>query len=129
MFDPSHIHDNCLFCKIISGEIPARKVHEDDDFLAFHDINPAAPVHVLLIPKRHVTSLQDIVAEDAGWLGRMMALVPKLALDSGCRPGPDGGFRLITNAGRDGGQEVGHLHFHILGGERPWTGLGARMNA
>ena len=112
--------ENCLFCKIVAGDIPAKKVYEDAEFMAFHDINPAAPVHLLLVPKHHVTSLQDITPEDAGWLGRMMALAPKLAAENGCNPGPDGGFRLVINSGAEGGQEIGHLHCHILGGPRPW---------
>ncbi|NLY27575.1 MAG: histidine triad nucleotide-binding protein [Alcaligenaceae bacterium] len=112
--------ENCLFCKIVAGDIPAKKVYEDAEFVAFHDINPAAPVHLLLVPKHHVTSLQDITPEDAGWLGRMMALAPKLAAENGCNPGPDGGFRLVINSGAEGGQEIGHLHCHILGGPRPW---------
>ena len=114
--------DNCIFCKIAQGEIPAKKVYEDDDCVVFHDINPAAPVHLLMIPRRHIQSMQDIRPEDAGWLGRMMGLVPKIALDNGCNPGPKGGFRLLTNAGDEGGQEVPHLHFHIIGGARPWQG-------
>ncbi|AZS77117.1 MULTISPECIES: histidine triad nucleotide-binding protein [Achromobacter] len=114
--------DNCLFCKIAAGEIPSKKVYEDEDFVAFHDINPAAPVHLLLIPRRHVTSMQDITGEDAGWLGRMMSLAPRLAAENGCRPGPDGGFRIMINSGVEGGQEVPHLHFHIIGGARPWKG-------
>ena len=112
--------ENNVFAKIIRGEIPAKKVYEDDEFLAFHDIEPAAPIHLLLIPKRHIVSLQDVKPEDAEWLGRMMALIPKIAFENGCKPGPDGGFRVVTNSGRHGGQEVPHLHFHILGGERPW---------
>lgn len=112
--------ENCLFCKIVAGDIPAKKVYEDAEFVAFHDINPAAPVHLLLVPKHHVTSLQDITPDDAGWLGRMMALAPKLAAENGCNPGPDGGFRLVINSGAEGGQEIGHLHCHILGGPRPW---------
>jgi histidine triad (HIT) family protein len=116
---------NCIFCKIAAGEIPAKKVYEDEDFLCFHDINPAAPVHLLLIPRRHVISMQDITGEDAVWLGRMMALVPKLAAENGCNPGPDGGFRIMINSGVEGGQEVPHLHFHILGGARPWKGRAA----
>ena len=112
--------ENCLFCKIVAGDIPAKKVYEDAEFVAFHDINPAAPVHLLLVPKHHVTSLQDITPEDAGWLGRMMALAPKMAAENGCNPGPDGGFRLVINSGAEGGQEIGHLHCHILGGPRPW---------
>ncbi|AOB28931.1 MULTISPECIES: histidine triad nucleotide-binding protein [Bordetella] len=114
--------DNCIFCKIARGEIPAKKVFEDDEFIAFHDINPAAPVHLLLIPRRHVVSLQDIAEDDAGWLGRMTVLASRLAAGNGCNPGPDGGFRLMANSGAEGGQEVPHLHFHILGGPRPWKG-------
>lgn len=111
----------CLFCKIAAGEIPSKKVFENEEMLVFHDINPAAPVHLLVIPKHHVTSMQDITEADAGWLGRMMAAIPKIAADNGCRPGPDGGFRVVANSGADGGQEVGHLHFHIIGGPRPWA--------
>lgn len=111
---------HCLFCRIAQGEIPSKKVYEDNDFFAFHDINPAAPVHLLLIPKRHVVSMQEISAEDSEWLGRMMTLAAKLALDYGCRPGPNGGYRLQMNNGVDGGQEVAHLHLHIIGGPRPW---------
>lgn len=112
--------DTCLFCKIAKGQIPSTKVFEDDDFFAFKDINPAAPVHLLLIPKRHVTSMQEIQASDAPWLGRMMTLAPQLAAQNGCRPGPEGGFRIVINNGVDGGQEIEHLHFHIIGGPRPW---------
>lgn len=113
--------ENCIFCKIAAGEIPAKKVYEDEEFVAFHDINPAAPTHLLLIPKMHVKSLAEIKAEDAPWLGRMMTLVQKLAFDNGCTPGHDGGFRVVVNTGREGGQEVDHLHLHILGGPRPWS--------
>ena len=112
--------ENCIFCKIANGEIPSKKVYEDEDCVVFHDINPAAPVHLLLVPRRHIVSLENITDADAGWLGRMMTLVPKLAAENGCRPGPEGGFRLVANSGKDGGQEVAHLHFHILGGPRPW---------
>lgn len=113
--------DNCIFCKIAAGELPSKTVYEDDEFLAFHDINPAAPVHILLIPRHHVKSLADIGPDDAGWLGKMMVLARKLAFDNGCTPGHDGGFRLVANTGREGGQEVDHLHLHILGGPRPWN--------
>lgn len=112
--------ESCIFCKIVKGEIPSRKVYEDDELLAFHDINPLAPVHILIIPKHHVVSMQDITASDAGWLGRMMALVPRIAAENGCAPGPEGGFRTVVNSGAHGGQEVHHLHLHILGGSRPW---------
>ena len=114
-------HDpNCIFCKIVQGARPSRKVYEDDEILAFHDIHPWAPVHFLLVPKRHVESMAHVGADDAPLLGRMMALVPKLAQQEGCRPYPEGGFRLVTNTGADGGQEVPHLHFHVIGGPRPW---------
>jgi histidine triad (HIT) family protein len=117
--------ENCIFCKIAKGEIPSKKVYEDEDFIVFHDIHPAAPVHLLLVPRKHVESLQDVSSEDAIWLGRMVSLAPQLAAENGCRPGPEGGFRLVANSGKDGGQEVPHLHFHILGGPRPWAGRAA----
>ncbi|TEA77930.1 histidine triad nucleotide-binding protein [Allopusillimonas ginsengisoli] len=112
--------DNCLFCKIVEGQIPSKKVYEDDEFFAFQDINPAAPVHLLVVPKHHVTSLQEISEQDAAWLGRLMTLAPRLAQENGCTPGPEGGFRVVINTGAEGGQEVGHLHMHIIGGPRPW---------
>lgn len=108
--------DDCLFCKIVKGEIPSAKVYEDDDVLAFKDINPRAPVHFLLIPKKHITSLAHATAEDAELLGKMINMVPKLAKEQGCV----NGFRTIINTGVDGGQEVAHLHIHILGGPKPW---------
>ncbi|MBS1227958.1 MAG: histidine triad protein [Proteobacteria bacterium] len=107
--------DNCLFCKIARGEIPSRKVYEDDEVFAFHDINPARPVHILVIPKRHITSLATVGDDDAPVLGRMLAVANKLASESGS---PDG-FRVIINNGRVGGQEVQHLHAHIVGGPEP----------
>ena len=111
---------NCIFCKIVEGKIPSKKVYEDEDLLAFHDIHPWAPVHFLMIPKRHIVSMAHVQPGDAALLGRMMALVPTLAQQEGCRPYPEGGFRLVTNTGADGGQEVAHLHFHVIGGPRPW---------
>ena len=114
-------HDpDCLFCKIAAGKIPARVVYEDAEFFAFHDIHPWAPVHFLLIPKMHIPSIAQVTAEHAGLMGRMMALVPQLAFKEGCNPYPQGGFRLVTNTGAEGGQEVKHLHFHVMGGPRPW---------
>lgn len=113
--------DNCLFCKIIEGAIPSEKVFENEQFIAFKDINPAAPVHILLVPRHHVVSLQDVGDSDASWLGDMLALVPKIARENGCRPGAEGGFRVIINSGNDGGQEIDHLHLHIIGGQRPWN--------
>lgn len=112
---------NCLFCKIIEGSIPSEKVFENDEFIAFKDINPIAPVHILLIPRHHVVSMQDIEANDAPWLGKMMALVPQIARENGCRSGAEGGFRVVINSGNDGGQEIDHLHLHIIGGPRPWN--------
>lgn len=117
-------HD-CLFCKIAQHQIPARVVYEDDEFMAFHDINPAAPVHLLLIPKHHVDSLASIGTQDEAWLIRMLRLAPRIAFENGCRPMPHGGFRLVANTGAEGGQEIDHLHFHILGGQRPWTNRAA----
>ena len=114
-------HDpNCLFCKIVAKQIPSRAVFEDDEFYAFHDIHPWAPVHFLIIPKRHIPSMAQVGPDDAALMGRLMALVPKLALQEGCNPYPQGGFRLLTNTGAEGGQEVQHLHFHVMGGPRSW---------
>ncbi|HVZ44628.1 MAG TPA: histidine triad nucleotide-binding protein [Ramlibacter sp.] len=114
-------HDpNCIFCKIVEGKIPSKKVYEDDDILAFHDIHPWAPVHFLMIPKRHIASLAHAQPKDAEVLGRMMALVGELAMKEGARPYPEGGFRVVVNTGADGGQEVHHLHLHVIGGPRPW---------
>jgi len=111
---------NCVFCKIIGGKIPSRKVYEDDEILAFHDIHPWAPVHFLMVPKRHVDSLAQVDESDAPLLGRMLALAPRLALQEGCRPYPQGGHRVVVNTGAEGGQEVHHLHIHVMGGPRPW---------
>lgn len=114
-------HDpDCLFCKIVARKIPSKTVFEDEEFYAFHDIHPWAPVHFLVIPKQHIASMAHIGPEHAGLMGRMMALIPKLAQQEGCNPYPDGGFRLLTNTGAEGGQEVHHLHFHVMGGPRPW---------
>ena len=111
---------NCIFCKIIEGSIPSRKVFEDDEILAFHDHAPWAPVHFLMVPKRHIISMAHLAEGDAALVGRMLALAPNLALEQGCRPYPEGGFRIVTNTGAEGGQEVQHLHFHVMGGPRPW---------
>ncbi len=113
--------DNCLFCKIVAGKIPSRKVFEDDEVLAFHDINPWAPVHFLIVPKRHIASMAQVTSADAALISHMLLLAPRLALEQGCSPYPDGGFRIVTNTGAQGGQEVHHLHFHVMGGPRPWS--------
>jgi histidine triad (HIT) family protein len=112
--------DNCIFCKIAAGAIPSRKVYEDDELFAFHDIHPWAPVHFLIIPKAHIASMAQVSGEHAALLGRMMVLVPRLALEQGCNPYPKGGFRAVINTGEEGGQEVQHLHVHVIGGPRPW---------
>jgi histidine triad (HIT) family protein len=108
---------DCIFCKIVAGQIPARKVHEDEELLVFHDIHPWAPVHVLVIPKLHVATLYDVGPEHEALLGRMLALAPRLMR----RLGVEDGFRTVVNTGRNGGQEVFHLHMHLLGGPRPWA--------
>ena len=89
--------DNCIFCKIAAGTIPSRKVYEDDEFFAFHDINPWAPVHFLIIPKEHIASMAQVSPEHAPMLGRLMALAPRLAMEQGCNPYPEGGYRIVTN--------------------------------
>lgn len=115
-------HDpNCLFCKIAAGQIPSRKVYEDEELFAFHDIHPAAPVHFMIVPKAHIPSLAQATDADAAMLGRIMVLAPRLALEQGCKPYPEGGFRVSVNTGVDGGQEVHHLHVHVMGGPRPWA--------
>jgi histidine triad (HIT) family protein len=108
---------NCIFCKIAAGQIPAKKVYEDDEMLAFHDIHPWAPVHILMIPKQHIASMTDVTSEHAPLLGRMMALSPRLMRELGVV----NGFRHVLNTGPDGRQEVMHLHLHVMGGPRPWT--------
>ncbi|MCK6423994.1 MAG: histidine triad nucleotide-binding protein [Burkholderiaceae bacterium] len=107
---------DCIFCKIAAGEIPCQKVYEDDELLAFKDIRPAAPVHLLIIPKVHLPSLEEAGAQHHDLLGRMLTLAPRLARENGA----DNGFRTVINTGRDGGQEVYHLHLHVMGGPRPW---------
>jgi histidine triad (HIT) family protein len=108
---------NCIFCKIVAGQIPSKKAYEDEHLLAFHDIAPWAPVHVLIIPKQHIVSLADVGPEHAELMGRMLTLAPKLMRDLGVT----NGFRTIINAGKDGLQEVMHLHMHVIGGPRPWA--------
>ncbi len=107
---------DCIFCKIVAGQIPARKVHEDDELLVFHDIHPWAPVHVLVIPKTHIATLYDAGPGHEGLLGRMLGLAPRLMRELGV----DNGFRTLINTGADGRLEVGHLHMHVMGGPRPW---------
>jgi len=106
---------DCLFCKIVRGEIPCRKVYEDDDVLAFHDIRPAAPVHFLIVPKLHLENLYDAQAEHVALLGKMLGLAAPLARQEGCHDG----FRVVINNGRVGRQEVYHLHVQVMGGPEP----------
>ena len=114
-------HDpHCIFCKISAGQIPSRRVYEDEDVFAFHDINPAAPIHFMVIPKRHIASMAHLQPTDAALMGKIMTLAPQLAMEQGCDPYPDGGFRVVVNTGTEGGQEVHHLHVHVMGGPRPW---------
>lgn len=107
--------DNCIFCKIAAGTIPAKVLYEDDDVIAFHDISPQAPVHFLLVPKKHVESMAQLADVDDAVMGKIMRLAGVLAAKAGS---PDG-FRTIVNTGRVGRQEVMHLHVHVLGGDQP----------
>lgn len=103
---------NCLFCKIIAGEIPSNKVYEDDTMLAFRDINPQAPVHILVIPKLHIASVAEITPENSSVVAAIFAKIPEIAASVGLT----NGYRVISNCGPDACQSVPHLHFHILGG-------------
>ena len=114
-------HDpDCLFCKIIAGQIPSKKIYEDEDIFVFHDIHPWAPVHFLMVPKDHIVSMAHLTPEHQRLMGHMMVLAPRLAAEQGCNPYPEGGFRIVCNTGAEGGQEVQHLHVHVMGGPRPW---------
>ncbi len=105
---------DCIFCKIIAGEIPSTKVYEDETCLAFRDIHPQAPVHILLIPKQHIPSLREITPETAPIAAHLLEVIPQIAQAEGL----DNGFRVISNVGDDAAQTVKHLHFHILGGKK-----------
>ena len=105
---------DCIFCKIIKGEIPSSKVYEDDKMLAFNDINPMAPVHVLVIPKIHIESLDMVNAENSDYVKAIFEKIPEIAKKAGVK----NGYRLISNCGADACQSVKHLHFHILGGKQ-----------
>lgn len=107
--------DDCVFCKIVRGDIPCRKVYDDGELLAFHDIHPVAQVHIMLIPKLHLASLMEADDNHEALLGRMLLLAPKLAKEQGL----SNGFRTVINTGKGGGQEVFHLHIHIIGGNIP----------
>ena len=107
--------DNCIFCKIIRGEIPGKKVYEDDDIFAFHDIDPQAEVHFMIVPKAHIASLAECDMNRQMVLGKILAMAPQLAKEQGLTDG----FRTIINTGRIGRQDVMHLHVHIVGGSEP----------
>ncbi len=105
---------DCLFCKMVNGEIPAEIVYEDDEILAFKDINPIAPIHVLIIPKSHISSLNELTEENADIIGKIALRAQLIAEELGIK---DKGYRIINNIGDDGGQTVKHLHFHLVGGK------------
>ena len=106
--------DDCIFCKIVKGEIPSKKIYEDDQVVAFYDVAPAAPVHVLVIPKEHVlSSAREVTADNAQLIAHIYEVIAKLADELKL----DGGYRVVTNVGPDAGQTVMHLHFHLLGGK------------
>lgn len=107
--------EKCIFCKIIQGEIPSSKVYEDEEVLAFNDINPAAPIHILLIPKKHITSLAEMENGDEKIIAKIYKIINEIAEKQGFK---ENGYRVIVNCGKDGGQEVGHLHFHLLAGKQ-----------
>ena len=103
---------DCIFCKIASGDVPANKVYEDDKIVAFYDLTPQAPVHVLLIPKEHISSINEIDNKNSGLIGHIFEVVAKLADKLNLKDG----YRVVSNCGENGGQTVGHVHFHLLGG-------------
>ena len=103
---------DCVFCKIASGEIPSKKAYEDEKICAFYDLDPQAPVHILIIPKEHISSIKEITPENSGIVAHIFEVAVKLAKENHL----DNGFRIVNNCGEDGGQTVQHLHFHLLGG-------------
>jgi histidine triad (HIT) family protein len=107
------MEDTCLFCRIVNGSIPARLAHQDDQTLAFHDIDPRAPVHVLIIPRKHVTAVDQLREGDAEVMGQLFMVARRLARELGVA---DSGYRMVVNNGRDAGQSVDHIHMHLLGG-------------
>jgi len=114
---PEPADPDCLFCRLVAGEIPSRRVHEDELVIAIHDVAPRAPTHLLLIPRRHIASAAELTEADAPLVGRLMAVAADLARTSGLA---ETGYRLVTNVGPWGGQTVDHLHVHLMGG-RPFT--------
>ena len=104
---------DCLFCKIIAGDIPSTKVYEDENVYAFRDINPQAPTHILVIPKKHIASVAELTEENSALVARIFEVIPRIAAAEGLT----NGYRVVSNCGADAGQTVFHLHFHILGGK------------
>ena len=119
MSESAKLKDDCLFCRIIKGEIPSTCVYQDDFTYAFRDINPQAPTHILVIPKCHIDSCADITVDNADWTAKCMTTIAKVAKAEGLTQG----FRVISNSGEDAGQTVKHLHFHILAGKKMGEGL------
>ncbi len=105
--------ENCLFCKIMNGEIPSKKVYEDELVYAFYDIEPQAPYHVIIIPKCHIASANEITNENSKFISRIFEVIPNIAKELGFA---ESGYRVVNNCGHDGGQTVGHIHFHLTGG-------------
>lgn len=112
--------EDCIFCKIIKGEIPSKKIYEDDEILAFHDISPMAPTHVVIIPKKHIASANELTEENAGFISHVYVTAAKIAKELGI---DESGYRIVNNCGADGGQTVFHIHFHLLGGKKLNTEL------
>lgn len=106
--------ENCIFCKIVNGNVPSKIVYENEKIIAFYDVNPVAPIHILVIPKKHIPALTELQKEDEMLIGEIYTVINEIADKQGIR---EKGFRVIVNCGKDGGQEVGHLHFHLLGGK------------
>jgi len=113
--------EQCIFCRIVAGDLPSDKVYQDEDFLAFRDISPQAPTHVLIIPKTHITSLAQLTEEQQELAGRLIIIAKKLAEKEGIA---NGGYRLVINCGPEGGQLVSHLHLHLIGGRKLGDRLG-----
>ena len=109
------MEDNCIFCKIIKGKIPSTKVYEDELVCSFNDINPAAKIHILVIPKKHINSLKELTEEDEKYVWAIHKAINKIAKEQGFA---ESGYRVVVNCGKDAGQEVMHLHYHILAGEK-----------
>ncbi len=106
--------NNCIFCKIVAKEIPSTSIYEDEYLLAFRDLNPQAPEHILIIPKKHIARIEDLTSDDAMLMGRLLVAAKQIAVDLGLK----NGYRIVFNNGADGGQEVEHIHLHLMGGRK-----------